>query len=64
MSEHCSQTLALNAGSLQAVRLRLSNAPTYPDGMQCAMRIQVRSRARFKATQTHKISQGIIYAHV
>ncbi|KAH3775820.1 hypothetical protein DPMN_177227 [Dreissena polymorpha] len=40
MDEHCSQTLALNQGSVETVRLRLTKAPNYPDAMFCAMRVQ------------------------
>lgn len=40
MDEHCSQTLALNHGSVESVRLSLTKQPQYPDNMKCAMRIQ------------------------
>ncbi|KAL4234187.1 hypothetical protein ACF0H5_005840 [Mactra antiquata] len=40
LDEHCSQTLSLNYGSVEALRLRLTKTLTYPDGMRCAMRIQ------------------------
>lgn len=40
MDEHCSQTLALNYGSIEAVKLSLTKMTKYPSGMRCAMRIQ------------------------
>lgn len=40
MDEHCSQTLALNFGTIESVRLKLTQATKYPDGIRCAMRIQ------------------------
>ncbi|XP_060557777.1 uncharacterized protein LOC132718166 [Ruditapes philippinarum] len=40
VEEHCSQTLALNHGNAESVRLRLTKSSKYLDGMRCAMRIQ------------------------
>lgn len=40
MDEHCSQTLALNFGTIEAVSLKLTKMTKYPSGIRCAMRIQ------------------------
>ena len=40
VEDHCSQTLALDFGSVEAVKLKLTKALSYPDGMQCTMRVQ------------------------
>ncbi|XP_045194871.2 uncharacterized protein LOC123550504 [Mercenaria mercenaria] len=40
IEEHCSQTLALNHGNAESVKLRLTKSAKYLDGMRCAMRIQ------------------------
>jgi len=40
MDEHCSQTLALNFGTIESVKLKLTKSAKYTDGMRCAMRIQ------------------------